>query len=128
MELQKYKNHIIIGVVVFLVLINFVFVPFLYRRQATKLVLSFLEGWQSGNSAAGLYFWQDKEDFPPIYGLEDYELVNKTFDKENNMRHALFEITMDFSAGNITPSGKTWICDMFYTKKGWRVLDFHIKE
>ena len=114
-----------IPAIILLVLGNLFLTPYLHQREVTRIVTAVLEGWESGAIPETYEYWEDPNNAPPAYNLLSYQINKKIMDKgEDGRRHAQVFVTIEFSAGNVLPSGKEWIFELRQTKFGWKIKNF----
>lgn len=120
------KNQkIIIGAFIMLLLfINFVFRPFLHKRESFNVVKNVLSLWEEGNIAESYVHWDNPNKFPPISMLVSQEIVKKEFFKKDGKYRSKVTVLANFGKNENLPEGK-WVFELSYTDIGWKVVDFY---
>lgn len=121
---NKKKTIAIVSIVAFLLFINFVVGPYVYKREVINIVKAVLNHWADGNQAASYEYWQDPNKSPPISDLTDYKITKKIFDKEDSVGHALIYTVLELPSSTVLPSNKEWVFELIQTKLGWEIIDF----
>ena len=72
------KQHIIISLVIFIfLLLNFVFKPYLQRREASRIIETVLQLWQKGDLPSTFDYWEKAQKAPPVYELTSFHIQKK---------------------------------------------------
>ena len=114
----------VIPAVLLLVSGNLFLTPYLHRREVIRTVTAVLDGWASGAIPETFPYWEDPNNAPPAYSLVAYKITKKVMNKEDGRRNAQISAALEFSAGNVLPSGKEWIFKLRQTKLGWKIESF----
>jgi|GEM_PF-1904037 len=122
--MDKKQKYILSAVVAFLV-IQFILVPLISRRKALSVTKNILQNWVIGDVAMALKNFVSPEKSPPIYGLKSYKIKSSRFDRHEGKLRAQFWIDLNFSADNVLPSGKTWICELTLDRGRWLASKFY---
>src|SRR5262245_29810037 len=102
--MKKISQNTIIGWAVgIIVFINFILIPYLYRREATRSVLNVLEAWKSGDLPSTYDDWIDPQKSPPVYGVLKYKITNRKFYKKDGDRFAEISAYLELSNTTVIP-------------------------
>ena len=123
-----HRNKIILGAVLFILFINFVFIPFINRQKATAIIKTILSDWAQQDAAAALKHFQDPGKSPPIYNLKSYEIKKMIMEKQNRTLVAKFSVILNFSEDNVFPSGKTWLFELERVERNWMVVRYYMTD
>ncbi len=124
---QRTKKIIIASALVLLAL-NFLARPFFKRREAIQTTSKVLSLWKSNDLTFVFNFWEDPKKCPPIYDLQSYKILNKSFKKEKGQLKAFITVSLDFPPGNTLPSGKEWTFELTDSDVGWQINSFQINK
>ena len=106
--------------------IYFVLIPYVDRREASRIVDRVLNLWSTQNLTTTYEYWLDPQKSPPVFGLNTYQVKSQKFDTQDGAAHALFTVYLEFSLDNFMPSKRNWILELKKTKYGWKIIDFYM--
>ena len=118
------KKTFVSAFIIILLFINFVFRPFLHKKESFKIVYDILSLWEEGNIAKSYFYWDDPNKLPPVSILLSHEVIKKEFYKKKGERHSKVTVMANFGENKSLPQGK-WVFELSYTDIGWKVVDFY---
>ncbi len=125
------QKPLIVGILcalAFLVGLNVLLAPYLNKREATKIVHTVLRLWEEGDIPGTFSYWENEQKTPPVYDLISSQVRKKVFTQKGKNWQAHIFVTLEFSAGNVLPSGREWVFELRPTKLGWKITDFRLVE
>ena len=122
------KNLPIIILIIAVLVIIFVGKPHVRRRNALNVVRSVLAYWQKGDLPSAMAYWEKEQDSPPVSSLLNYEITEKEFSRERNIYIARISAVLNFPEGSQFPSKREWIFELNKTRRGWKIVGFHLKK
>jgi hypothetical protein len=114
--------------IVVLLLLVFVGKPYQRQKDALKVVHTVLSRWKHNDLILAMSYWEKESNSPPVYDLLTYEVVGKEFGRKDGIYYARVAVALYFPIGNRTPSGREWVFELNKTQRGWKVIDFRLKE
>lgn len=124
------KRNIVIGILIIaLSSLNFVFKPYLRRRDALRIVETVLTYWKNGDLTLAMPYWEKEINSPPVYGLITYEITGGKISKKDGIHSAEVTANLEFPLDNPSHSGKKWIFELNKTRYGWKITGYqHIEN
>lgn len=118
------KNILIGAFIIILLFINFVFRPFLHKRESFRIVDKVLSLWEEGDIPSSYFYWDNPKKMPPVTILLSHEIINKEFYKKDRKNRSKVTVIANFGKNENLPAGK-WIFELSYTDIGWKIVEFY---
>ncbi|OGX07721.1 MAG: hypothetical protein A2Y06_03930 [Omnitrophica WOR_2 bacterium GWA2_37_7] len=118
------KNILIGAFIIILLFINFVFRPFLHKRESFRIVDKVLSLWEEGDIPSSYFYWDNPKKMPPVTRLLSHEIIKKEFYKKDRKNRSKVTVIADFGKNENLPAGK-WIFELSYTDIGWKIVEFY---
>ena len=124
------KKHTLLIIFVVLILfgLKFFVQPALNRRAAIKVVKTVLDQWSNKDLLKAIDQWEDPENYPPIYNVDEFKIKDYDFKEVDKILYAKIRAMIIFEAGNLLPSGEYWYFVLKDGRFGWKITDFYIEN
>ena len=121
------NKYLIVSIIVVLVLsLNLFLAPHKHKQAAFKVVKTVLNEWQEGVITKAKDYWINPKKYPPVYGLNDWEILEHHFGKKDKIDFAYIFVKLDLSKESMMPTDKEWIFILNDTKTGWKISEFRL--
>jgi hypothetical protein len=110
------------------VLLNFGLKPYLQKKEAVTTAREILDLWVEGNLMASSVYWEEKQDYPPLYGITSYELTDIEYYKKDKTLFAKISARLRFTSNNIYADRKNWVFVLERKIRSWKVVDFYCES
>lgn len=111
-----------------LIFISTVAKPLAKRRDAVRVVKIVLTQWRGKDQVKARDQWLNQKNYPPVYNLNDYKFLKKTYEKIDGVLHAEFDVLLTFENNEVLPSGREWRFKLKDTKFGWKITHFTLLD
>ncbi len=123
--INKDNKFLIIGLVLFLIIYNFFFIPFLHKREIQSIAKSVLGYWASGEYALGRKYWEDPEQYPAIYDVASFEIQRIRLFKQEGKLGAELPVILQFKSDELFSSGHIWMFELRRDTRKWNITKFY---
>ena len=126
---KKRNNILLLGLIVFILLVNFYLKPYLLQREVTRVSETVLTFLKSNDIDRTYFYWKNPYKAPPMYELMSYDITKKIFDSQDGRPHAKIFVVLKFSKNNVLPSGREWLMELKDLPRiGWKIIDFRLAD
>lgn len=115
-------------IIAVLAIVQFIILPIIRNRSATKIVKSILSDWIQENMLSPMNYWENRDAYPNVAKLISYKIRNKQIYKKNDVLFARFHIDLKFADNNFMPKNSEWLFALKKTSEGWKIIDFKISR